>query len=128
MLVVARTHQHAACGEWQHMFRLPNHSQGGRTTAQATGTHGLRSPTAQPATAEALRSSYRRTAALIHPDKCSLPHAAQAFQLLSKGYQLLQGSRGGLGGSDDGAHAAGDEGDLGPQSWVTEEEAEEGYR
>jgi hypothetical protein len=133
MLVIARIHHHASRGEWQHIFRLPNQSQAA-SAVQNTSAPRLGASAAAPsppATAEALRSSYRRTAALIHPDKCSLPHAAEAFKLLAKGFQLMQGSGGKLGGGPDEAQRAGEGDPAAYESWAAdggEQEEEEGYR
>jgi hypothetical protein len=43
-------------------------------------------PQQQAATA---RASYRRLAALVHPDKCDEAHAGEAFAALSTGFQSL---------------------------------------
>ena len=40
-------------------------------------------------TEEQIKRKYRATAMLIHPDKCSLPDAADAFHILEKAYKFL---------------------------------------
>jgi DnaJ-class molecular chaperone len=37
----------------------------------------------------AIRRSYKQLAVALHPDKCSLEHAAEAFQRLHKAYTNL---------------------------------------
>ena len=40
---------------------------------------------------EAVRAAYRDAARTLHPDKCSVPHAKDAFQRLYEAYTNLRG-------------------------------------
>ena len=40
-------------------------------------------------TEEQIKRKYRSTAMLIHPDKCTLPDASDAFHILEKAYKFL---------------------------------------
>lgn len=43
--------------------------------------------TAPDTEAAVVKQNYRRLALLVHPDKCSLPHADEAFKLLHAAYE-----------------------------------------
>ena len=46
---------------------------------------------------ESVRKAHRRKALLVHPDKCSSPHAKAAFQRVQDGFILLKGTHNSCG-------------------------------
>ena len=54
---------------------------------------------------ESVRKAHRRKALLVHPDKCSSPHAKAAFQRVQDGFILLKGARPKLSDTYPCAHA-----------------------
>ena len=80
MLAVAHVHLSSQAGDWHAVLRL-------RPPASTD-------PDPDPGPSEAeIKRQYRRIAALVHPDKCELPHTAEAFDLLVRAQERLLGSR-----------------------------------
>ena len=108
-LLVAGAHHHAASGDWAAVLCID----------QPPATSGPNSSApSEPAAAERARQRYRRIAAHVHPDKCSLPGAQRAFQIIADAHAALQqqygdstssGRRGPRTGHDSGACGSGDD-------------------
>lgn len=72
------------------------------------------------AVAAAVKQAYRRLAGLVHPDKCDLPRATEAFQVLAAACQEAARQLGpgpGAGAAAGGAGAAADAGGAGSRAW-----------
>ncbi|KAL6759607.1 hypothetical protein V8C86DRAFT_2571909 [Haematococcus lacustris] len=96
VLVIANIMHSTQSCDWHAVLRLPSQSQPAvclHSSANATshnstgsldGTSG-HAPASLPGhctttSAATVRQAFRRTAALVHPDKCKLVHAAHAFR------------------------------------------------
>ena len=105
LLAIANVQLHAASGDWRAVLRLPPADSG-------RAVNGL--PVADDVAA--VQRQYRRLAVLVHPDKCHLPHAAEAFGLLGRAQERLlmgggdprQGTKRGPPSPRDGDNGGGD--------------------
>lgn len=79
-LAICGIHLHAVAGSWYELLGATPPSAFTASDVSATAKQAA-------ATAADIRRAFRRTAALVHPDKCALPHAAPAFHHLQHALQ-----------------------------------------
>lgn len=102
--------------------RTPHAAGAGWASSQQQGTAAV-----EAGTAAAVRRACRLTAALVHPDKCSLPHASSAFQLVLQAQeQCLRSLQ--PAGATPPLHATDDDTDSKEEGDRVGEEGEDGAR
>ena len=80
MLAVANIHLFSQRGDWNAVLRL-----------RPPDSSDLNPRDVHVFPAAEVRRQYRRMAALVHPDKCGLPHTTEAFDLLARAQDELLG-------------------------------------
>ena len=90
---VAHVHMLGAQLSWQAIIDLPwkvPSSQAAGMEGDRVGGRGANDVWGE-STAFGVARSYRKLAALVHPDKCRMPHSESAFKMLGQAQQQVLG-------------------------------------